>query len=80
MHMGHANFDFNRYSVLQNVVISVEKSLNGQKHFSSHSHHQIKNPIPSSKISNSPTENDFPHALMLFRKVRGLPHPPNANY
>ena len=69
MRMGHANFDFNLCSILQNVVFSNEKSLDGQSHFSSDSNHQIKNSIPSSKISNSPTGNNFPYSLMLLRKV-----------
>ena len=60
MRMGHANFDFNLCSVLQNVVFNIEKSLDGQSHFSSDSNHQIKNPIPFSKISNPPPEKNFP--------------------
>ena len=51
---------------LQNVVFSIEKSLNGQSHPSSDSHHQIKNTI--SKIFNSPTGIP-PYPLMLLRKL-----------
>ena len=69
MRIGHANFDFNLCSVLQNVVFNIEKILDGQSHFSSDSNHQIKNPIPFSKISNSTTGKNFPYPLMLLRKV-----------
>ena len=53
VHTGHANFDFNRSSILQNVVFSFKKGSNGRIHSSSDSHHLIKNLTRVKKVGHT---------------------------
>ena len=53
VHTGHANADFDCRLIFTEVVFSFEKGSNGQIHFSTDSHHPIKN-LPSKIPHSSP--------------------------